>query len=467
MLNNRILRTLVTVLMFTQVLGSYVIFGLWTQRVTRDRKQLRAKLRALHERNAKRVYDAFAKLKGVYIKVGQFLSTQAALPPEYLMEMAKMQDRNYVAHTDEIRQRIRELYDGKEAEDIFAWFDNEPLACASIGQVHKVKLKDGRDAVLKVKYPGIDQSFNSDLDLLKLMVPIFVAIIERVFYGEKTGIDHRATISEFVKYIRMELDYTNEVENHRKMYAILKGRDDVIVPKLYLPYCTSATICMEFIPAMKMADFFGSDTVPKSAKDRAYSILVDAMLYQVARFGFFQADTHPGNFLVQYNGGDDVRVVFLDFGCSKQLPEAFRQNILRSVQGYINRDAIMSAEAYWNMGFRTKQQSVESLARWAEFVFGVITSVLEVFQKGDSLVDFTKRNMRTLGEQGYELTQSDRIDYIPEEYIMFGRALSTPPVPFDKFQPTADLMGLVMGHMIHLSMPQQDLDYSHEAEHFK
>ncbi len=466
MLNNRLLRSAVAILLFARILWSYVVFGLFfmpRQKGTSDgRKSLRIRLDKLHAKNAMRVYNAFSLLKGVYIKVGQFLSTQAMLPPQYLSEMVKMQDRVPVASTEAIHQRILEQY-GKPVNEVFGEFDDEPLACASIGQVHRVKLLDGRDAVVKVKYPGIDKSFHNDLNLLKLMVPWFVRIIEIAFYRQKTGIDHRATIGEFVKYIRMELDYGNEVINHRKMFAIMQDRDDIIIPRLNDSLCTSATICMEFIDAWKMHDFFTASDISDNLKNRAYSVLADSLLFQVSKYGFFQADTHPGNFLVKFDAAAEdpestLKIVMLDFGCSKQLPNEFRQGILKAFQGFINRDAQMAAQAYWDMGFRTKQHTIDSLSNWAEFVFGIIAEVIELFAKGESLTDFMKNNMMSLSEKGYSLAQSDSIDNIPEEYIMFGRALATPPVPFDQFQPTTDLMAIAMPHIMYFSQPQAEIE---------
>lgn len=452
LIENRLFRTALTVLLFLDILRSYIWFGLVTKRILRDGKLRRRRIHRLHEKNARRVYRAFIMLKGVYIKVGQFLSTQLILPPEYLAEMVKMQDRIPEASTESIQARILKEY-GKPASEVFASFEGEPLACASIGQVHRVKLKDGRDAVLKVKYPGIDHSFLQDLKLLKSLVPLFIRVIEVVYYGARSGIDHKATVGEFVKYIRLELDYANEIENHKRMYAILKDYPGSSVPRLIEELCTHSTICMEYIDGRKMFDLFTDPKISDEGKNEVYCKLAGALLYQISKYGFFQADTHPGNFLVIGEEGA-FEVVFLDFGCAKQLPDVFRTEILKAIQGYINRDPRMSAQAYWDMGFRTKKKSIDSLVKWAEYVFGLVDVVLDHFQRGEALIGYLKENATTLMEESYALSHSDRIDYIPEEYIMFGRAIATPPVPFDRFQPKVDILALIMPHMANLGMPQ-------------
>lgn len=449
MTHNRLIRSCVTVLLFGRILWSYIWLGVAVLPFVRDVERRHEKFRLRHERNARRIYNAFVRLKGVYIKLGQFLSTQVMLPPAYLAEMAKMQDRVPRAATEAVHRRIEQEL-GQSVGEAFAAFEDAPLACASIGQVHRCRTRDGRDAVLKVKYPGIERSFQRDLDLLRRLVPVFIKIIERIYYREATGIDHRAIVGEFVHYIGLELDYANEVANHRRMLEIMRDRPDVVVPELFEAYCTDALIGMAYAEGRPMHAYFVDPEVPDARKNRAYEVLVDALLHQVSKYGFFQADTHPGNFLIA-DDGQTLRLVMLDFGCAKQLPENFRQCLLRAVQGYINRDPEMSAQAFWNMGFRTVKHTLDSLVRWADWVFELVDILVDHFNRGASIADFVKENAVALGEQHHRLSQTDRIDHIPEAYVMFGRALATPPVPFDVFQPTADLQALVMPHLANLA----------------
>lgn len=444
-----------TVLLFLHILRSYIWFGLVVKQIFRSENSQKKRIRRLHARNAARVYRAFILLKGVYIKVGQFLSTQLFLPPEYLHEMVKMQDRVPRAATSQIRERVLKEF-GKEVEEVFARFDPEPLACASIGQVHRVTLKTGEEGVIKVKYPGIDGSFIKDLKLLRQLVPLFIKIIEVVYYGARSGINHHALVGEFVKYIRMELDYANEIKNHKNMYAILHDQPHAVAPKLYEDLCSHSIICMEYIEAEKMIDFFVAEDIDQEEKNQVYLHLANALLYQVSKYGLFQADTHPGNFMVRGEPGKR-EVVFIDFGCVKKLPDEFRQGILKSVQGYINRDAEMAAKAYWEMGFRTKKSSLDALIKWAEYAFDLVDLVLDHFRRGESLAIYVKQNGTKMAEDSLALSLTDRIDYVPEEYIMFGRAIATPPVPYDRFQPQVDLMQVILPHMVNLGQQSAEI----------
>lgn len=453
MLHNPLIRTVVSVFLFFRILWSYVWFSLVTRPLTPVGER-RAKAELLHEKNAAWLYESFVLLKGVYIKIGQFLSTQMALlPTAYLVEMTKVQDRVPVASTEAIRQRVLEEY-GKEVEEVFSEFDPTPLACASIGQVHRVTLKDGRDAVIKVKYPGIDKFFQTDLAVIKALLPIFVRIIELAYYRETSGIDHRKTIGEFVKYIGMELDYRNEIKNHDHMRELLAEKREqgmVVIPELYHDHCQEAIICMEYIDAHKMMDWYGNGHVPAEKKDWIYRALLESSLYTIAHHGFFQADTHPGNYMVTDPAPEDpeakATLVMLDFGCSKQLPERFRVGIVDVMNGYLTKQQDQITDALWDLGYRTKLYTKESLGVWVKYGVKVTDEIIKHFKDGTHLIDHLKDNLKEMTEEYIEIDQSHRADYIPEEYVMLGRALATPPIPIDKYQPRADLVGVAMPYI--------------------
>ncbi len=458
LLDHRIPRTIVTVFLFTKVLFSYVWFALVRNPLTAQEKR-RDLIEAVHAKNARRIYDSFVLLKGVYIKIGQFLSTQMALlPPVYLVEMTKMQDRVPRASNAQVRKRIIQEF-GKPPEELLARFDLEPLACASIGQVHRCKFKDGREGVLKIKYPGIDAKFHTDLNIINLMLPIFVRIIELAWYKEMSGIDHRKTIGEFVKYIRMELDYRNEIENHVKMRELLtdmRKQGTIVIPELYPEYCTTAVIGMEFIEGHKMMDWYSDPEVPGTKKDLVYRYLLESSLYTITRHGFFQADTHPGNFMVfdrdPHNAEVKPALVMIDFGCAKQLPENFRVGVVEVINGYLTKNPDQITNALWELEYRTKQHTKESLKEWAVYGMKVTDIIVKHFGEGSDLIAHLKTNLRQMTEDFNAVDQNHRIDYIPEQYVMLGRILATPPIPIDKHQPRADLVQLIMPHMAALTM---------------
>lgn len=440
-LSIRWIRVTVTVAVFAQVLLSY----LWAGLVRRRSPQ--ALIRA-HDRNGERLFRAFTRLRGVYIKVGQFLSTQVVvLPPPILQAMARMQDRVPEAHTDAIERRLVEAFGDVDA--VFSHFDRRPLATASIGQVHRATLRDGRDVVVKVRYPGVTRFFMSDLRVIEVLFPIFVAILERVFEGGRSGIDHRALIGELVTYLRNELNYVQERINHERMLEVTDdlNDDNLVVPRLVPELCGSAVLVMDYVEGENLATWFLRDDVDHEAKEKLYASLFRASAHGVLRHGFFQADPHPGNFMATPDG----RLVMIDFGCAQQLPEQFHHGILDVIGGFMGDDTHKAARALWDLGFRTRAHTVESLEAWVSWGFAVIREVLEHFRNGDSFVRHLQDNVARYSGEVLRLADEHRLASVPETYVMLGRALVTPPVPYNRFQPRLDMMAIIMPYVFELS----------------
>lgn len=446
-LSIRWVRVVVTVAVFAQVLLSYLWAGLIRRRSPRA-------LARAHERNGERLFRAFTMLRGVYIKLGQFLSTQVVLlPPPILAAMARMQDRVPEAHTDAIERRLLESFGDIDA--VFARFDRTPLATASIGQVHRARLKDGRDVVVKVRYPGITRFFMSDLKVIQRLFPIFVGILERVFEGGRSGVDHHALIGELVSYLRNELDYAQERVHHERMIEVMNdlGDPDVIVPRLVPELCRPAVLVMDYVEGENLATWFLRKDVDREAKDRLYAALFRATVHGILKHGFFQADPHPGN----YMGTPDGKLVLIDFGCAQQLPAQFHRGIVDVIGGFFGDDPEKAAEALWGLGFRTRAQSVASLAAWAGWGFGVIREVLEHFRNGDSFVRHLQDNVARYSGDVLRLADEHRLAAVPEAYVMLGRALVTPPVPYNAFQPRIDMVQIVMPYVFELSMRESEM----------
>ncbi|MCW5829284.1 MAG: AarF/ABC1/UbiB kinase family protein [Deltaproteobacteria bacterium] len=457
MLKFRSIRAVIAVLLFSKILASYVWFGLVTYRRT-PKGIRREKMDALHSRNAQRLYADFVRLKGVYIKIGQFLSTQAAfLPTQYLMEMVKMQDQMPTASEKEVRQRIIEQY-GKPAEEVFAKFDPVPLACASIGQVHRVTLQDGREAVIKVKYPGIDKFFFADIKVVRLMLPIFVKILEWGFYRESSGIEFSVLIDEFTTHIHLELDYRNEARNQIRMYEQLKGLRDrrmVVVPRLYEEYCRDAILCMEFIQARKIVPWYSDPQVPTDKKNWIFRCLVECLFFTISYYGFFQADTHPGNFMVldetPGSSGSTATLVMLDFGCTKDFPEGFRTDVVRVVNGYLTRQHDQITDALWNQGFRTRLQTRESFDLWVRQGIRITDEILGFFRDGTSLIDLLRNNLSEMTAEFVALNDEHRIVSVPHHYALLARVLATAPVPLELHMPKVDFLPIAITYLSVLS----------------
>ncbi len=438
-MNNRFVRTLYAVGQIALVLFAY----LWYRRVTYyrvGRDGRREALNRVHEQSARRLFVTFGRLRGAYIKLGQWLSTQAILPPAYLIEFAKMQDQVEPLPFARIEAALERAW-GADWRDRFDDVEEKPLAAASIAQVHRARLKGGREVVIKCQYPGIERFFSKDLALVEVMHPWYVRAIELNFPELRTTIDHRAMIAELFRYINRELDYVNELHYQNKMRELFATWKSVIIPEPIEGLCTPHVICMEYIEGTRILPWF--EAANQEDRDKVYETFVDMALYTMVAKGIFQSDTHPGNFLIT----PDHRLVLLDFGCVKELKPEFRKGTIGLVQAYLNRDPQAGAEILWNLGFRTRQQTIESLTKWMEYAIKMSDVVLDHFKHGHDLVAHLQDNLAALSKEFTDLNSQHSVASVPEEYMLLGRALATSPVPLDKYKPQVDVIPLALEHL--------------------
>lgn len=260
-----------------------------------------------HRRGAARVHDTAVSLGGVLVKAGQFLSTRAdLLPAPYITELVRLQDRMPPRPWLSIREAIvREL--GRPVETVFASVSEEPVAAASLAQVHRGRLHDGREVAVKVQYPEIAALVQSDLALLRTGI----SALERIAPAVRLGpvLDHlRATVP-------LELDFRREALMLTRMRAALSQRDDVLVPAPLPDLSTGRLLVMEYLPGVRVGDRAALIAAGHDPSAVART-LNDVYAEMILRLGLLHGDPHPGNLLVQ----PGPRIVILDHGLSVELP---------------------------------------------------------------------------------------------------------------------------------------------------
>ena len=446
-MRNRFIRTAYAVFQISLVLFAYLWYRQITYRIVGKGKR-RPALDRVHEKCAARLLTTFGRLRGAYIKLGQFLSTQAVLPAPYLVAFSKLQDQVEPVPFFDISATVHREW-GPGWRDRVKHIDESPLAAASIAQVHRARLADGREVVLKVQYPGIDELFRKDLRLIAAMYPKFMKAIEMSYPELRTTIDRDALVRELFTYIERELDYENEVANQKKMAALFADWKSVIVPDIVEDLCTRRLICMSYVEGERILDYF--DRADQDGRDLMFETLMDFSLYTMVVKGLFQADSHPGNFLVT----PDEKLVVLDFGCIKELQPAFRKGVIEMVQAYLNRDTRAAAELIWSLGFRTMKQTVDSLEMWVRFAFEITDTILSHFKEGHDVVAHMQDNLVALSKRFFEMYREHSLAAVPEEYVLLGRALATPPVPFDKYKPRVDVLPLALEHLAEASAEEE------------
>lgn len=275
-----------------------------------------------------RVRLAIEELGPTFIKLGQLLSNREDIIPKDLRdELVKLQD-NVPPEEMDVRQKLREHFD-IVPEDHFEYIDGKPLAAASIGQVYKVRLKSGKDAVLKIKRSNIREVITADLAFIKDLTRFLESKYEVIYKMNLYQI-----ILSFENSLMRELSFVNELNNMERFRKNFKDNTQVYVPKVYRAYSDDEMLCMEFIDGVKINDVEGLKALgldPKSIVQQG----LDLYLEQVLVHGFFHADPHPGNVFVNKKG----QIVFIDFGAMGMMIPMDRKLIEAMVINFLMKDA--------------------------------------------------------------------------------------------------------------------------------
>ncbi len=277
-----------------------------------------------------RMRKVLEELGPTYVKLGQILSMrQDLIPLKYAEEFAKLQDAVPPFATEDVERSIQEEL-GAPIDELFGTFEREPIAAASIGQVHQAKLKDGADVVVKVQRPRIDQIIETDLDIMYSLAKLAEEHISGAKYYRPVNI-----VDEFSMSIHAELDYTQEARNIDRFSHNFKNEKHIYIPKIYWDYSSQKILTIEYIDGTKGNDF---ETIGNLGHDRQQIALygANAFMKQVFEDGLFHADIHPGNVFIL----DDGTIALIDFGMvghlSNDLRNAFIDTLLAITKGDVD-----------------------------------------------------------------------------------------------------------------------------------
>lgn len=263
------------------------------------------------ESRAVRLRKALEELGPTFIKFGQILSIRPDLIPlDLCNELSKLQDHVPPFGYECVRKQIRESF-GKYPEELFASFDPEPLAAASLGQVHRAKLKTGESVVVKVQRPDIRKMIETDIDILYTLAQLANRYMQEVRLFNPIGI-----VDEFSKVITKEIDFTCEAHNIDRFRKNFKDSAMVHIPAVFWDCTRSRVITTEEIKGIRLNDYLNQMHTAEEKKAVAANG-ANAVLQQIFIDGFFHADPHPGNIFILPNNV----VAFIDFGMVGRLDE--------------------------------------------------------------------------------------------------------------------------------------------------
>ncbi|MBC8207777.1 MAG: AarF/ABC1/UbiB kinase family protein [Desulfobulbaceae bacterium] len=293
-------------------------------------KMINRKPRAEIERHSrpKRFRMALEELGPTFIKLGQVLSTRPDLiSPEYLNEFAELQDNVPPFSFSEV-QEIFLAETGKKPNELFQEFDEQPIAAASIGQVHRGRLKNGDEVVIKVQRPDIENIIAVDLEILTHLASLMEQYLE-----ELQGHQPSAVVDEFARSLSLEIDYTVEIANIQRFSQQFSNNKNIYIPHVYSDLSTDRILTMEYIDGIKISKI-------DALRSQGYDLQLIAergtnlVMEQVFVHGFFHGDPHPGNIFIL----PDNVTCFLDFGMMGRLSRQDREDFTDLMLSIVTRN---------------------------------------------------------------------------------------------------------------------------------
>ena len=282
-----------------------------------------------------RLRQVLEELGPSFIKIGQLLATRPDLvPARYVTELKKLYDKTTPSPYGEVRAVIRaEL--GRDVEEVFASFEPEALASASIGQVHRATLKDGRKVAVKVQHVGTEEAMVLDFEILRGLV----SFVEKTFAGSRIW-QPREHLEELRLMLEREFDYIVEMRNTQRVAHNFRHHPEVHIPEMVPALCTKRLLVMEFVDGVK---FTRLDAPAMAGVDRrkVAAVVTHAMARQIFLHRLFHADPSPGNLLIL----PPDRVAFLDFGAVGVVTERRARAILKLITGIAKGDVDGACEA--------------------------------------------------------------------------------------------------------------------------
>ncbi|WP_211453459.1 ubiquinone biosynthesis regulatory protein kinase UbiB [Collimonas antrihumi] len=302
-----------------------------------------------------RLRKALEELGPIFVKFGQVLSTRRdLLPGDMVDELSRLQDRVPPFSSDLAIAQIEKSLKA-HPDDLFASFEREPVASASIAQVHFATLKNGKEVAVKVLRPGMKKSIDEDVALMH----IAAGLVEKL-WADGRRLKAREVVGEFDKYLHDELDLMREAANGSQLRRNFADSHLLVVPEMYWDYCSSSVIVMERMHGIPISQL---DRLRDAGVDLGQLSRdgVEIFFTQVFRDGFFHADMHPGNILVSVAPATFGRYIALDFGIVGTLNDFDKDYLSQNFLAFFQRDYKRVAEAHIESGWAPKETRVDEL----------------------------------------------------------------------------------------------------------
>ena len=320
---------------------------------------------------AREAANLLAELGPAFIKAGQALSTRPDIvPPVLLEELARLQDQLPAFPSDQARECIAEDL-GAPVDELYGSLEPEPISAASLGQVYRGTLKDGRTVAVKVQRPGLREQITLDLYIVRNIAAWLKANIRLI------RSDLVALIDELGRRVFEEMDYFNEASNAERFAELHRHNPRIAVPEIHRELTSRRVLTMEWIEGVKLTRL---DAVKAMGidPDELVDVGVNCSLQQLLEHGFFHADPHPGNLLALADG----RLAYLDFGMMSEVTRSSRTGLIRAVVHLVNRNFDSLSKDFVTLGFLDEEVDLRPIVPAFEEVFG------QAIEAGVSRMDF-------------------------------------------------------------------------------
>lgn len=433
-------------IIFASYMLHFALVRMFRPRGARAPAWLKARRQRVDQRNARRLLGAMLKLRGVFIKLGQVLSILGGfLPRAFAKELESLQDQVPPHPFRDVERTFLQTF-GKRPDECFASIEREPIAAASLGQVHAARLASGEKVAVKVLYPRIRDIIKVDMRALG----VIIRVIKR-WYPFQLEVVHRS----LVDLLRRETDYVHEAECMERMAQNFTGEPDILFPHVVKELSNADILTMTFMEGVKITRF---DELDRLGVDRhkLATRLVQSFYKQLFVDRFFHADPHPGNFLVQKGPDGAPRIVVLDFGAISEVGSTLIDGALEVLQGIMTGDGAQALKGFRGMGFVAEGANEELLEQTVMAYFKKLLKVKD--HSAGALMRADRRDLQKLADpevERDELQELMRSIAYPEGWFYVERASVIAFWLVGQIDPGLDTMSVGLPYVLPLVMQRQ------------
>ncbi|MEM9809862.1 MAG: AarF/ABC1/UbiB kinase family protein [Pseudomonadota bacterium] len=384
--------------MTTAIAGNVLVDG--AKRAVRG-ESLNLEDLLLTPQNAGKVADQLARLRGAAMKLGQLISMDGGetIPPEFAEILARLRSSADMMPAKQLRGVLDEAW-GKGWRSRFAQFDVRPMAAASIGQVHRALAKDGRELAIKIQYPGVKESIDSDIDNVAALIKLSRLVPK--------GLNLTPLLDEAKVQLHQEADYVREARYLGRFRALLEGSDDFVIPEPVPEFSGERVLAMTLVRGQPIESLVDA---PQAERDRVVSHLMNLVMRELFEFQLMQTDPNFANYFYQASSG---RIVLLDFGATRDVPDAVTQGYRRLIRAGLDDDWDAVREAALAMGLIG-----EGAASRHENVLADLFSMAMEPIRYDGAYDFGGSDLALrMREEGMKLKDND-FSHVPHPVMVF------------------------------------------------